>query len=408
LSPTSYDIILAGAGLSGLTLAVGLARHPAFAGRRLLLLDRDAKTRNDRTWCFWADDDEPLPPVVAHTWDRCRFYSPTLDRALELAPYRYRMVRGADFYAWARAALADNPRVDWIQTTIDRLDAGAGRVETAAGVFTAPVIFNSAFTRRPVLPLAGAVYRDPPLTAAPGSTVASRYTYLLQHFKGWHVRTAQPVFDPAEATLMDFRIEQAGETRFVYVLPFSPTEALVEFTVFSPALLAGADYDAALSDYLRRFLQVDDYTVLEAEFGVIPMTDDPFRPTVDGRVIHIGTAGGFVKGSSGYAFKRTQRRLRAFIDAWGHAPDAAPPVHLLRSPWRNRLYDSILLRVLRDRTLAGERIFSGLFGQLPAALVLRFLDEDTTFAEDWRVLNAPPKAPFIRAALQQLPFYFSV
>ena len=60
---------------------------------------------------------------------------------------------------------------------------------------------------------------------------------LLQHFKGWVIETGKPFFNPAEATMMDFRVHQQHGTTFAYVLPFSTTSALVEYTLFTKELL---------------------------------------------------------------------------------------------------------------------------------------------------------------------------
>jgi lycopene beta-cyclase len=403
----THDVIIAGAGLAGLTLAVEWSRQPAFRGQRLLLLDRDDKRRNDRTWCFWATDDEPLPPVIYRSWDRCRFFGEDFNATLVLAPYRYHMVRGADFYAWSRQELEKHPGVEWRRAVIEGIDETSGRVATDAGEFSAPIVFNSAITRTPLMPAAPDLWPERPFTVQEHAPARpdDGSIYFLQHFMGWRVRTARPAFDPGTATLMDFRIDQAGETRFVYVLPFSPEEALVEFTVFSPNLLPKGDYVRALEDYLKTFLEAGPYEVLEEEFGVIPMTDQAFPPSA-GRVINIGTAGGFVKGSSGYAFKRTQRKLRGFVADWVRR--GRPDPDRLRSPWRNRAYDSIMLRVLNDRLVPGKTIFTRLFERRSASEVLRFLDEDATFAGEWRVLTSEPTRPFVRAALRQLPKLFNL
>jgi hypothetical protein len=49
-----------------------------------------------------------------------------------------------------------------------------------------------------------------------------------------------------------------------------------------------------------------------------------------------------------------------------------------------------------------------LFSKLPATLVFRFLDEDSTFAEDLRLLSAPPTLPFTRAAFLQIPAFHQI
>lgn len=400
------DIVIAGGGLAGLTLGVELAQRSAFAGKQIVVLDRDAKQRNDRTWCFWATPSEPLPPVVHKTWSQCRFYAPDFEKKLDIDPFHYHMVRGQDFYQWAHGELARRPNIRRIQANIERIDATLGRVYTDHGVFTGNLVFNSAFTKTRVLPAASPDYPEPPLSAAPEALRRKLTGHLLQHFCGWIIETETPVFDPACMTFMDFRPQQHGETRFVYVLPFTDKRALVEFTLFSPALLARGAYDEDLRSYLSRHLNIRDFRVVETEFGVIPMTDFRFPHRQEGRVIHIGTAGGFVKASSGYAFKRTQRKIWAFVDDWARTGRPNPAV--LRSPYVFRAFDSIFLRVLRNNNALGGLIFKCLFEKLPAALVFRFLDEDSTFVETLRLVSAPPPAPFLGAFFQQLPGLFRI
>jgi lycopene beta-cyclase len=237
-------------------------------------------------------------------------------------------------------------------------------------------------------------------------SIRKKHTWFLQHFRGWIIETPTATFNPDKATLMDFRIPQKGDTRFVYVLPFSPTRALVEYTVFSPALCPEEEYATELTAYIQQYLRIDEFTVEETEFGVIPMTDFAFRPTQQGNIIHIGTAGGFVKGSSGYAFKRTLRKLRAFSQDW--AQKGTPDPHILHSEYRYRMYDSIMLRVLRDRLYPGSAFFTRLFRKQAAPIIFRFLDEDSTFTEDLRVMSCPPSLPFLRAFGRQLPFLKSI
>lgn len=377
-----------------------MLRHPFFQQKRILLIDRDRKQHNDRTWCFWATDEEPIPPVVHCSWDGCRFLAPGFEATLDIAPYRYCMVRGLDFYRWAEGELGRWPNVQRLVASIRNISPERGVVLTDAGDFTGEVILNSAFVPVRLLPEGTTDLWQPPLSAPKGARLPGRATFLLQHFKGWLVETPESAFDPGTMTFMDFRIEQRGETRFVYVLPLSAHRALVEFTVFSPALLPAAAYDEALRQYLHQQLGLRQYAVVEEEFGVIPMTDYVFPKRAEGRVIHIGTAGGFVKASSGYAFKRTLRRARAFVSAW--AQTGAPDTRLLHTRPLFHLLDSVLLRVLHNQNDLGGVVFASLFRKLPPALVLRFLDEDSSCFDIGRVISAPPSWPFTRALLEVL------
>lgn len=376
------DIVIAGAGLAGLTLAVQLAQNPYFDQKKVVLVERDTKTGNDRTWCFWARDNEVIPPVVFKSWDFADFYTESGQKlALAMNGFKYHMVRGQDFYAWAKLELSRHPNIQWVAADIESMDAEQGIVRTYAADYQGEWVFNSAIR---------------PDFNQPG------FTSLLQHFKGWIIETEADQFNPETVTLMDYRIEQAGETRFVYVLPISRRKALVEFTIFSKHLLPDPDYDEALRHYIQHQLGIAAFRVAEEEFGVIPMADTPTRQ-VNGKVINIGTAGGFVKGSSGYAFKRTQRKLTDFVADW--SKNGRPNPALMRSSWRFRFYDSIMLRVLRENSVPGSAFFSSLFQKLPASLVFQFLDEDTTFAGDVQLMTAPPTWPFFFTALKQIPQY---
>ncbi len=392
-----YDIVFAGAGLAGLSFAVEMLGRPFFERKTLLLIDRDTKQANDRTWCFWATESEPIPPVVQSSWRYCRFAAPGFEAVLDIAPYRYYQVRGIDFYRWAEQELHRFPNAARIAANIHSINPSSGIVVSEVGDFQGEVVLNSAFAPTALFPEDIPTGWRPPISTLPDATArpAAGNIFLLQHFKGWVVHTPEAAFDPEVMTLMDFCIDQCGQTRFVYVLPSSAHRALVEFTVFSPALLTAAEYDAALRDYLKNRLRLSQFHIEEEEFGVIPMTDYPFSPTRIGRTIHIGTAGGFVKASSGYAFKRTLRRARAFADAWEQT--GMPQTQPLRSRPVFHGLDRILLRVLYDRNELGATIFANLFRKLPPAMVLRFLDEDSSAWENLRVVGAPPPVPFLKA-----------
>lgn len=129
----------------------------------------------------------------------------------------------------------------------------------------------------------------------------TKYPVLQQHFLGWKIRTDHPVFDKDKATYMDFSIQQKGNTRFMYVLPFSDNEALIEYTLFSKDLLQENEYKDALSTYISEDLKIKEFEIVDTEYGSIPMTCYPFSKNNSRHIYHIGTAGGWAKPSTGYA-----------------------------------------------------------------------------------------------------------
>ena len=202
-------------------------------------------------------------------------------------------------------------------------------------------------------------------------------------------------------TLFDFRVEQKNECRFVYILPFSPRRALVEFTVFSDNLLEKSEYEFYLQKYFTEILRVENFTVLETEAGVIPMSDAPREEFPAEKIIRIGTAGGYVKPSTGYSFRRTQTRLRKLIGALEKNQSPKSEARSPKSVWKNFL-DAVLLDVLQTKKYPADRVFTELFRNNPTALVLKFLDEETSFAEDLRVMRSVPPLPFGKAVAASL------
>ena len=90
---------------------------------------------------------------------------------------------------------------------------------------------------------------------------------MLQHFIGFEVRAPKPVFDPETVILMDFRVDQSQGMHFIYLLPFSATEALVESTLFSASTLDEDFYTGAIDSYLQRYFDLTSFEILRRERG---------------------------------------------------------------------------------------------------------------------------------------------
>src|SRR4029453_3535069 len=90
-----YDAVIAGGGLSGLSLAAHLASQ-GWGDRSVLILD-DARSRPSATsWGFWSVEPGLLDAAVSRTYDRVRIHADGGARVLALDPYRYRVVERSD------------------------------------------------------------------------------------------------------------------------------------------------------------------------------------------------------------------------------------------------------------------------------------------------------------------------
>jgi lycopene beta-cyclase len=374
-----YDYIVAGAGCAGLSLLVHMIQSGEFAGKKILLADKEEKIKNDRTWCFWEDKPGLFETVVHHRWAKAWFHGQGFSSLLQLAPYEYKLIRGIDFYDYCFSLIRQQPNIDIFFGEIEEVVSW----KTGAYILidkkriTARFIFNSILFEKPLL--------------------KKNEYYLLQHFKGWVIEAPGPVFNAAEATLMDFRVGQEQGTTFVYVMPFSANRALIEYTLFTKELLSQTAYEEGLKNYISSQLKITSYKIEEEEFGVIPMTNHRF-PVNEGTIVHIGTAGGQTKASSGYTFRFIQKHSAAIVAEL--VKGRSPVVKTAAS--RFRFYDSTLLHILSNDILPGHRVFTQLFQKNKPQQVLRFLDNESSLKDEWKIVSSLPTWPFLKAAMKQL------
>ncbi len=372
---TSYDYLIVGGGAAGLSLAYHISQEPRLAGKRVLLIEPEAKDQNDRTWSFWTDGPMLFDSIVAHEWGQIAFRSPGFEQVFPLARHRYKMIRGLDFYRFVRAALTGNPQFTLVRSAVDTLEntPDGVRAGTPVGSFTARYAFDS---------------RPPQVQQQP-----QKHRYLLQHFVGWEVETSHDAFDPTTAEFMDFRGEQHHEARFIYVLPFGKRRALVEYTLFSGTVLPQAEYETALREYMDK-LGVTDYRVEATEIGAIPMTDHPLPAANGTHIVNLGTRAGRAKPSTGYAFKRIQEHSARLVQGLA---TGAPPPNLTGDRWQFHLFDTLLLDIMQRRGETTRDIFTELFRRNSVERLFDFLDERTSALENLQVMNSVTPWPFLRS-----------
>jgi len=64
----NYDYIIVGSGASGLMMAYRMALDSFFDDKRILLLDKEKKYTNDRTWCFWQTSHGEWDDILTTSW----------------------------------------------------------------------------------------------------------------------------------------------------------------------------------------------------------------------------------------------------------------------------------------------------------------------------------------------------
>lgn len=379
-----YHYIIAGAGCAGSSLLMRMMADPFFSNKKILVIDQSPKTTNDRTWCFWEKEAGLFEPIVYHRWQQLNFFSKNYSATMNIAPYQYKMIRGIDFYEYVKEESKRHPNIEWRYEKVNAIHTEKNKaiIETANQTISCDFLFNSILFNKLNTPPSG-----------------SREVLLLQHFKGWIIETDRPCFDPGVASFMDFRVSQEQGTTFVYLMPLSATTALVEYTLFTEKLLDQNLYETALKQYIKEQLSIDTYNIIHEEFGIIPMTNKRFS-SHDGNIIHMGIAGGQVKGSSGYAFRFIQKRTEGIVKALKET--GKPFIRRSFFDKKFHFYDSVLLHVLQKRKMEGLDIFRLIFQKNPPARVFRFLDNETGIMDDLKIMSSVPSSIFLPEAMQEL------
>ena len=374
-----YHYIFTGNGLSALLTLFEMIQSGRFSDKKILLIDSDLKNKNDRTWCFW-DSDNLFDEISAKKWQRAWFKNNNFINELDLNPYDYKMIRSADFYKLIFGEIAKQPNIEIFQDEVTDFSELGNHcvVKTKTKSFTCNKVLNSIY--------------NPELVKS-----QTKFPLVQQHFIGWFIKSKEAVFSEDCPTFMDFSVEQKGNTRFMYVLPTSSTEALLEYTLFSKDLLPKEEYETEIENYIKK-LGITEYEIVEKEQGNIPMTCFPFWKNNSKNIINIGSAGGWSKASTGYTFKNSVKKSKELVRFLKHESDFTK-FHKINKFW---FYDLLLIDILYQTNQNGSAIFSSMFKTGKAALIFKFLDEETSFWEDLQVIWMCPKRLFIKALLRRI------
>jgi lycopene beta-cyclase len=372
-----YDYVIGGAGAAGMQLALAMATDTYFKNKSILIIEPEQQGDLNKRWCFWEEGDSKWQAWLDASWQHAAVRTNRYQFNLPLGNYRYNMLRADTFFAHAKETLKHYSNVHWCTDRIVAIDAQDSpvKITTEKGVYYAGHVFDSR-------------------VETPIGKAGREQINLLQHFRGWEVETETDCFTEGLIELMDFRHALPATCSFMYVLPFTARKALVEFTVFSAESYPDSVYDRCIENYLKPHR----YSITHIEAGVIPMSTMPFHTMGNAFVTKIGTAGSWVKPSTGYSFSASGQKVKQVISniKAGKAPDT----QLIKS--RFRYYDRLLLDILARNNALGPALFETLYRKNDISLLFRFLDEQTTFFEELLIMSRFNPLPFIKSIFRSM------
>ena len=372
------DIAVLGGGLAGGLIALALAKlRPEL---HVVVIERGAALGGNHVWSFFASDlpdgaAELIEPLIAARWDAYEVRFPRRRRRLATP---YCSITSERFDAALRKALP----VGAVLTGCAATQVAADRIELADG-------------------------RE----IAAHAVIDARGTASLPHMEGgWQkfvgqlVRTERP-HGLERPVVMDATVAQLDGYRFVYCLPFSPTEVFVEDTYYSdsPDLNAPLLRERIAAYCAAAGWQVAE--ILSEETGVLPVVGRgdwaAYRAETESAGVALaGVRAGLFHSLTSYslpdalAFALDLARqsdlsgtgLAAWSRAWaeGH----------WRAGWFYRKLTTLLFcAAVPDQRF---RVLQRFYGLKPA-LIERLYAGETTMADQLRILSGKPPVPFFTA-----------
>jgi lycopene beta-cyclase len=376
MPPAPERLIIAGGGLAGCLLAFALAeKRPEVP---LLLVEGGERLGGNHIWSFFGTDVSSqdrwlVEPLVSARWADYEVRFPRVRRRLAQS---YHSIRSEQLDRVVRGRL------------------GAARLRMGARI---------ADVEPGAVVLEGGERLEGVVLDARGAGDLSALELGWQKFLGADFAFEAP-HGVTRPVIMDATVEQIDGYRFVYLLPFSETELLVEDTYYSDA----PDLDVpALRERILAYVEAAGLPggrVVREETGVLPVAisgDVDRLLAAGGTAPKLGMRGGFFHPTTGYSLPDAVR-LAGLIARAPHLD--APSVRKLvegeaRRRWRRGGFYRMLNRMLFDAARPDERYkVLQRFYRLPPALIGRFYAGESNAFDKLRILSGKPPVPITRAA----------
>ncbi|MFN5519453.1 MAG: lycopene cyclase family protein, partial [Ignavibacteria bacterium] len=380
---TIADYVFIGLGAANSLIIKQMHAHDMLSTASLVIIEPDEKLLNDKTFCFWAKDEEItelcFASLINHSWRRLGIND---DTPRSVSPYKYHHISSITLYEELRTLLAEC-NVEYIREKAESITANPDNATFTILTSNHSITTRNVFDSRPPL----------------WNPAKSHETFLLQSFFGWRITTEEPQFDTETFTMMDFSVDQSDATQFVYILPFSSNHALIELTRFGTKPIIHEYAQVQLNAYCQQ-KNLGVFTIDSEEQGIIPMSTCSMQDEPEfNHCFRTGSGAGKVKPSTGYAFKEMARDAIHIVESFKYGKPLKRAMH---RTGRFAFYDRLLLKILESHPQRGKEIFEKLFQHVKGMRVLQFLEERTSFVEDISIFMALPKVLFINFAIKDI------
>ena len=375
------DMIIVGAGLSGLLTAWRcLDVNPDL---QIEIIEASDKIAGDHTWSFNLTDvaeglREWIDPFIAYRWDSYDVKFPKRERTLDIT---YCTGNSDTVRKCVQPHIESGRLAVRLNTSVETLGPDHVVLKDGEKLAATCVLDARGFE--------------------PNEDVFLGY----QKFVGHVIKTKKP-HGVERPIIMDATVPQLGGYRFVYCLPYSETELLVEDTYYTDGPeLHSQEVDARIGEYIRENITVDAYETVRREKGVLPITLAADIFSYDSDSFKIGIRGGYFHAVTGYSFPDALRMAQYLSQPlsekkWWRLPDdwEERSVEANEEKINSERFLRLLNRMLFRAAKPEERysVLQRFYG-LNQGLIERFYAGTLTRRDKARILIGKPPVPVHKA-----------
>lgn len=368
-----YDLVMIGAGAANLSLVLAL-KESNYEGS-VLILERSDKLPNNRIWSFWYHPTLPkhITSLISHKWVS---WSVSIGTS---------------------CAIMNAPTMPYCSITAETLsDAALAVIDKSANyslLLSCDVVSIehkkntiSVITPSAKFECSQVIDTRPPIPELPN-------VGLLQSFYGMEIKTESAFFTPSKVDLMHKLHVSNNRLEFFYILPFSESHALLEYTCFTRENIPKMVLKHQIEAFVTKYINGTDYSLVRTESGVLPMYNIT-PPANKKNVIRAGISGGAMRASTGYCFSS--------IQTWAEQTaamlvNAEPLKQIIPIPNIYRWMDDLFLRVLCHNMNIAPVLFYDLTKKLSAPRFARFMTEKASVLDLLSIIWCMPKLIFLKA-----------
>ena len=365
----NYDIVIIGAGCSGLSLAYRLIE----SSFNICIIDNTSReNRIRKTWSYWNTYDHPFRHLEKepNLTLQIKNFEKTI---LNCDDYNYCSIDSFDFdeYVLKKIDNCSNITINFEETinNIEEVNDGF-HVDMGTGIIQTKYIFDSR----------------------PNRSLGD----MKQVFKGLFVEFKEPLKDFIP-TLMDF--SNKDKFHFIYSLPMGSNQYLFESTYYSVSKIDKTQMTTEVHEYIKK-TYTTQYSVIREEYGEIPLSTKVNLNMSDSNIINIGIPAGSTRASTGYTFLNIQKQSDEYVKMLNGYKYVEYP-----KTFKNKILrkmDNVLLMIIRDEPSKSMSILYSMFEKNTANRTIRFLSDIPTILDILCIVWSMPKLLFIKYAIRSI------